>query len=362
MAEEAQERTEQATPRKKQKAREKGDVAKSRDLSGTLGLLGILAFFFLFGPELLDRARGVYVRYFSAAASERLSPASLPGLAGTAMTDLLLLSMPPAALAMTLAFLAHMVQVGFLFTTEPLAPKPERIDPVAGFKRLFSAESLAETVKGLLKVAGLALVLKTVFENRIPRLSTLPTLGLPDIVRVFSESIWAVLLAGTLVFLVLAVADYGFQRWNFERKLRMSRQEIKEEHKEQEGDPLIRARIRSIQREMARRRMMEEVPKATVVLTNPTRIAVALRYGPGMQAPTVTARGMGWLAGKIREKAREAGVPVIENKPLARALHRLPVGAEIPEELYRAVAEVLAYVYRRSAAAPAAAPEPGLPG
>ncbi len=350
MAEEGQEKTEQATSSKKQKAREKGDVPKSKDLTSTLGLVALLVFFFLFGGHTLTQGKMIFSSYFRNCGRIILSESALPDVSREAMASLLMVIIPPTATAMFVALLAHMVQVGFLFSAEPLMPKLEKLDPIKGFKKIFSFQSLAETIKGVFKVVALVYILKGVLESKIPEMADIPFLSITDIAKVMFETLWLVLLVGMLSYLVFAVADYAFQVWDFERKQRMSRQDVKEENKEQEGDPLIRARVRSIQKEMARKRMMADVPEATVVLTNPTHIAVALKYTPEMSAPRVIAKGAGWLAEKIKETARQAGVPVMENKPLARALHKLNVGEEISEEMYKSVAQVLAYIYGKKQA------------
>ena len=343
--EEGQEKTEQATSGKKQKAREKGEVPKSKDLTSTMGLVALLVFFFLFGANTLSQGKMVFSNYFNNCGRIVLSEAGLHVVAREAMSSLLIIMLPPVVTAMLVALLAHMVQVGFLFSAEPLTPKLEKLDPISGFKKIFSFQSLAETLKGVFKVITLVYILKGVLESKIPEMADIPFLSITDIARVMFETLWLVLLVGMLAYLVFAVADYAFQVWDFVRKQRMSRQEIKEENKEQEGDPMIRARVRSIQKEMARKRMMADVPEATVVLTNPTHIAVAIKYTPEMSAPRVVAKGAGWLAEKIKETARQAGVPVMENKPLARALHKLNLGEEISEDMYKSVAQVLAYVY-----------------
>jgi len=353
--ESAAERTEDATQRKRQQARERGQVARSRDLSAACVLFVAVLFLHFNGHWMMSEIIRVTGHLI-----EGVTRTPIPeGIRITAISYapawiiLFLRIMAPLLLVLFLVALVSGVgQVGFVLSFESLTLKFEKLDPIKGFKRIFSLQTLAETVKGVLKVVVLAYILKGVLIDRIPEMLDIPFLDMNDIVRSTFDSLWLLCLAGMISYIVFAAADYGFQYWEFERKQRMSRQELKEESKEQEGDPLIRARVRNIQREMARQRMMAEVPEATVVLTNPTHLAVALKYAPGMNAPKVVARGAGWLAQKIREVARENGVPVIENKPLARALHKLGLGDEISEDLYKAVAEVLALVYgRRSAGA-----------
>lgn len=345
--EEGQERTEQASERKKEKLREKGEVPRSRDLTSTLEMLAVISFFFLFGSVTLAKTEIVFKDWFGRAAHPEISVQTLGSIAGDSMGALLSIMIPPVAIGLAIALIAHMVQTGFTFSGEPLVPKLERISPLQGFKRIFSVQTLAETVKGTLKVVVLAYILKGIVVSRIPTLADVVMMSMSDIAGVLFEAVWAITLAAVLAYLAFGAADYTFQKWNFERQNRMSKQEMREEHKEQEGDPLIRARVRTLQREMARKRMMAEVPKATVVLTNPTHLAIALMYTPEMSAPKVVAKGAGWLAERIKTVARENDVIVMEDKPLARALFKLDIGAEIPEELYKAVARVLAFVFGR---------------
>jgi flagellar biosynthetic protein FlhB len=224
----------------------------------------------------------------------------------------------------------------------------DRMNPVSGLKKVLSLRSLVEMVKGLLKAALFALVIYFSLRKDTPEL--VHAIRFPLEAGV-SQLLWKLLgLSFRLAFLLLVIAifDYVYQKWEFERSIKMSKQELKEEYKQMEGDPQIKSKIRQKQRELARSRMMSSVPKADVVITNPTRLAVALEYDRKvMDAPVVSAKGSGFLARKIREIAREKGVPVVENKPLARSLfENLEVGDEVPEEFYRAVAEVLAFVYR----------------
>jgi flagellar biosynthetic protein FlhB len=243
--------------------------------------------------------------------------------------------------------LANFVQVGLVFSAEALEPKFSKIDPVKGFQRLFSLKSFAELTKSIVKLCVVSYVAYVTVKGEIEVIPSLMDRSIGDIMVYMGEISFKIILRTSWVLIVLAIMDYVYQRWEYEKGLRMSRQEIKDEYKQTEGDPLMKARIRRIQREMARKRMMAKVPKADVVITNPEHIAVALEYDQlKMFAPVVVAKGVGFIAEKIKEIARQNNVPIIENKPLAQVLNKMvKVNEVIPENLYKAVAEVLAYIY-----------------
>lgn len=360
MAEESfQEKTEQATPKRREEARQKGQVARSAELSsvgvlaaGLLGLWGL-------GGYMMARCRDLMVHTLSGGLQFDLDLVALRPLLHAWTADLVAILWPLVAVLTVAAVGINVAQVGVLFTGEPLMPKGDRINPISGLGRIFSKRGLAELAKGLLKVVIVVYV--TYLTMRSQAADIVNTVDM-DVAQIFALSCEMVMTLGlrlVLLLLLLAVLDYGFQRWEYERSLRMTRQEVREELKQQEGDPLIRARIRSIQREMSQRRMMSDVAKADVVVTNPTHVAVALQYDPAqMAAPVVLAKGQRLIAERIREMARQAEVPLVENPPLARALFKaVRVGEQIPEELFRATAEVLAFVFqlkrRRRAAEPA---------
>ncbi len=343
-----EERTEAATPRRRQEAREQGRVARSADLSSAVILLAaVLALYFL------GRS---YVAGMSAGTSGVLAHLaeidgdadSLAGHFGSMAGAVVLGFLPFLAVVVVAALGVNLLQVGFLFAPETMAPKLDRIDPVAGFQRIFSSRSAVRLLGGLLKVAALGVVvLGTVWSERDSLLG-LAARPFEEIAGVGATSMFTVAIRATVVLLVLAILEYGYQRWQFERDLRMTRQELREELRRYEGDPRIRERRRVLQRRLAMQRMMQEVPRATVVVTNPTHVSVALRYEAGnSDAPVVTAKGAEDLALRIRETALEHGVPIVERPELARALYAtVEVGRAIPMDLYQAVAEVLAYVYR----------------
>ncbi|MBX6377352.1 MAG: EscU/YscU/HrcU family type III secretion system export apparatus switch protein, partial [Clostridia bacterium] len=255
---------------------------------------------------------------------------------------------PMLAAGVVGAVLAGLGQTGFALAPARVQPRPAALDPVAGFRRLLSLRTLAEMVRSLVKLAVLAVVAASVLRDLPAELPVLPLTAPTEGVRHFAAVLDALVGRAAVAFLALAAADLAYQRWQYERDLRMSRQEVREELKETEGDPAVRGRRRRLQRELARQRMLRDVARAHVVVTNPIHYAVALRYEPlSMEAPVVLARGRGLLARRIREQARRYGVTVVENAALARGLYYATrVGQPIPAAFYQAVAEVLAFVWR----------------
>jgi flagellar biosynthetic protein FlhB len=346
MPEEFEERSEQATPRRREQAREKGDVPRSRDLSGILPLWIVFLYlsfggFFLAG--LTTYLRSSLSRGFQASLDE----VSFIGIFRADLIKGALILGPLLGIILITVVAVNFIQTGFLVSPVPLTPDLTRLSPLKGLKRIFSLSNLFETAKGVLKLLILGAVLYYFLKDEVFTIPLLADMQVSAIIGSSFESVRKLVLISTVVLTVFAVADFGFQRWQYERNLRMTKQEIKEEMKESEGDPRVRARVRSLQREMARRRMMQEVPKADVVITNPTHYAVALRYDPAkMGAPTIVAKGANIVAERIREIAGRSGVSVVEDRPLAKTLFMLNIGEEIPEDLYKAVAAILAAVYR----------------
>lgn len=348
MAEESQEqRTEQPTQRKREKAREKGRVAKSHELTSALLLVGAIVTLRLLLPWMIKTICGLSIFYF-----ESIPLAETPEAVGLLLNSTLIKTLAllaPYFLAVVgLAIAGNYLQIGFLFSTDPLVPSFDKIDPISGFRRLFSLRSLVVTGINIGKAALIGLVF---YYSVKAGLRNYYVLGDCDASASFGfviDEIFTACLKAGLILLIIGLADYSYQRFQHTRSLMMTKQEVKEEYKELEGSPLIKSRVRAAQRALARRRMMSAVPTADVVVTNPVHIAVALKYdSETMQAPIVVAKGKRLLAEKIKEIARKHGVPIFENKTLAHSLYELvDVGREIPESLYRAVAEVLSYVYR----------------
>ncbi|MBI2506083.1 MAG: flagellar biosynthesis protein FlhB [Candidatus Latescibacteria bacterium] len=343
-----QERTEQATPRRREEARNQGQVARSNELSSVAILLaGLLALSGL-GAYMYRELAQFTAQMLSDGFTIRLDPTNAPTYIMEWSGHFARIAAPLLIVLAAVAFLVNFAQVGAIFTAKPLAPKLDRISPLSGVKRLFSGHGLVELLKGLFKIAIIVYITYLTIASEAQNYVRFLDLEVGQIFSLSGELILALGYRIILALLALSVLDYAFQRWEFEKNLRMSRQEIKEELKQQEGDPQVRARVRSLQREMSRRRMMDDVQKADVVVTNPTHVAIALRYDPQqMAAPLVVAKGQRLIAEKIKELARQAGVPLVEDKPLARALFKaVQVGDSIPEELFKAVAQVLAFVYQ----------------
>lgn len=342
------ERTERPTAKKRRETREKGRVAKSREVSTYLVLIAGIAILYFAGSYMVTEMAFLMKTTLVQAADLRIEGADLLPLLWRTIIVLAKV-LTPILLVVTLAgVLGNFIQVGFLVSWEPLKPDLSKLNPLKGIQRLISLRSLTEIVKFVVKLLLVGIVLYTAIRKEIPFIMPLADQSLQAIGIYIFKTIFRIMLRTSWVLLLLAILDYAYQRWEFEKGLKMTRQEIKDEYKQSEGDPLIKSRIRRIQREWARRRMMEAVPQADVVITNPVQLAVALGYkNETMVAPEVLAKGAGAVAERIREIARTYGVPIVENKPLTRALFRqVDVGRQIPAALYKTVAEVLAYVYR----------------
>jgi flagellar biosynthetic protein FlhB len=351
VAEQDASRTEQATGRRKSEARKKGQIALSREVPTAAvlaGAIGCLYFLSAVGTARLVTVMQAWLARAVGVGSRTMTGDTVMDVVLAAGTDTVALVLPIAAGIMVVGVASYGMQTGLLISPERLAWDLGRLNPIAGLSRLFSWRSAVELVKAVLKVGLIAAVGVLAIKREFPML---PALAGADVQTVLTTIAWLAFKMSLYVVgavALLAAADYGYQRFEWERSLRMTKEEVKQEHKETEGDPVLRSRIRSVQRSMARKRMMAAVPKADVVITNPTHIAVALRYDQKtMVAPVVVAKGAGFLAEKIKEIAKEHHVMIVENKFIARTLYALvEIGREIPSDLYRAVAEILAMVYR----------------
>lgn len=344
----AQQKTEQPTPRRLQEARRRGQVARSKDLSAALILLaGVLAVYLL-SPLALDKISRHMAWYFSSCLNWQLPDSSRPYVIIRYILDEGLLWLPLFLVLVLAALAANVAQFGFLSAPGVLVPKLERLHPLEGLKKIFSLRSLLELVKSILKIVLVGLVTWQVALHFVPTLLNLYFRPAAGELRALLDVLIAVGAAGGATFLLLGVGDYFYQRYDYFKSLRMTKQEVRDEYKQTEGDPLVKGWLKRRQREIAMNRIRSEVPRATVVVTNPVHYAVALRYRDGAdRAPVVVAKGAGDLAVQVKQIAARHRVPVIEDPPLARQLYRqVEVGREIPVELYRAVAEVLALVYR----------------
>ena len=302
----------------------------------------------LCGPWMFDQLMEVMRGTYETMGGVKITTGSVKELMSQALVLVAVVLMPLFLGVVVSGLAGNVAQVGLFISPESLAFKPEKLNPIKGLRRLLSLKSLAELVKSILKIVLIGGIAYLVMRKEFIGIASLMELSVGEILAFICRVSVDASLYVCLALIVLAGADYAFQKWDYEKDMKMSKQELKEESKQQEGDPKVKARIRRIQMEMSRKRMMDAVPDADVVITNPTHLSIAIKYDFGtMAAPKVTAKGAERIAFKIREIAREHGVPIVENKQLARALYASSeIGDSVPVDLYRAVAEVLAYIYR----------------
>ncbi len=342
----AGEKTEEPTAKRKADARKKGQVGRSQEVNAAFVLLvGFLILRLLGGNAVAEIIN--YSTYIFGNLNADINEETIMQMFIGMIILLAKTSMPLMVFIMIIGLAMNIAQVGFMFTTEQLQFNPGKLSPISGFKRMFSKRSLVELVKSLVKIIIIGYFVFSYLSEEIFQIPKLIYMDLMAGLNRMSDSIFTLAFKIIGVFMIMAALDYAYQKWQNNQDLKMSKQEVKEEFKQQEGDPKIKGKIRQKQRQMAMARMMQEVPKADVIVTNPTHFAVALKYDSGMSAPVVVAKGQDLVAQKIKELARESRIPIVENKPLARALYAtVEIGGVIPHEMYKAVAEVLAYVYR----------------
>ncbi|WP_174703737.1 flagellar biosynthesis protein FlhB [Paenibacillus bovis] len=342
------EKTEEATPQKRRETRKKGQVAKSMDIPGAAIMLGGIFCLLMFNDFYMKRITWLFTDAFIHRMSTDVTIANIMQMLGQYAIQILLLLAPVFGIVVVLALAASYAQVGFLLTGEPIMPKFSKLDPIKGFKNIVSIRSAVEFVKSVLKMSVIGYLVYTTLNGALHEISKTAYMSVEAILH-FAGGLTVNLgiKVGVALF-ILAIFDYMYQRYEHNKGIRMSKQDIKDEYKKSEGDPLIKGKIRERQRRMAMQRMMQEVPNADVIITNPTHFAVALKYDNSqMAAPQVIAKGQDHMALRIREVAKQNRVVIMENKPLARALFaRTEIGESIPADLFQAVAEVLAYVYK----------------
>lgn len=344
----ADERTEQATPRRREEARKRGETPRSAELAGAAALLGTLIGLRLCWPSVLEAAADTVRWGLRECTTWRPSVSSVSGLIGKGLLLATAMAGPAAGGACLAALVANLGQAGFIVSGQALAPNWSRISISQGLRRMCSLRGLFSAARSLVKVAAVAAVTFLFIRGHWTEVLRLAHGGPAGAGAALGRMMWALLLQVGAVLVVAAFIDYAFQRREFEKNLRMTRREARDEHKRAEGDPLIRSRIREKMRALTRHRMLEAVKKADVVVVNPTEIAVALRYDmAATPAPVVVAKGRRLMAQRIRDQAEKHGVPITRNEGVARALyHSVPIGKQISPELYQAVAEILAFVYR----------------
>ncbi len=343
-----QEKTEEATQQRRDDFRKQGQVAQTRELASAFALFGFALLIYFMGRMFVEQFFEIYNHLYNKQFLATVASGNIFPALSFAFKQIFLITLPVYILLFVLGLASSVFQIGFLFTNETLTPNLKKINPLEGIKRMFSVKSLVEGIKAVFKFTLVGAVIYFVLRGEvdvIPRLIYSETLQV--LYYIGSLAVKTMLSIASLM-LVLAGIDYIFQRFDMEKQMRMTKQEVKEEVKSREGDPLIKARIRKIQKEMANKRMMNDVPKADVIITNPTHLAIALKYQPEkFAAPVILAKGADQVAKRIREIAAEHDIPIVENKPLARTIFKsLEVGQVIPRELFAAVAEVLAYVFR----------------
>lgn len=348
------EKTEPATQKKLDDARKEGQVAKSKEVANAFGIMAlflILKFWIgTVGTKFLETFNSVYITI----------PSICKLFGGTStgndiyivlrrnMLNLMIILLPILLIGFLIAFVSDVIQVGWKPTSKPLQPKLNRLSPINGFKRIFSVNSLIELLKSIAKLVIIGYVAYSYLTGRAAEIFILYDLPLLQAVSLIGETVVSLGIRTAAVYMILAAIDFGYQKFKFSKDMRMTKQEVKEEYKNQEGNPEIKGKIRQRMREASQRRMMQSIPQADVVITNPTHFAVAIRYdAEEAPAPVVLAKGADYLAQKIKEEARSYNIEIVEDKPLARMLYaNVEVGEQVPPELYQAVAEVLAFVYQ----------------
>ncbi len=345
------EKTEEPTAKKIEDSRKEGQVAKSKELSSACSLFALFLCLKIFVGFLGQRLVNVFYVFWRETplyVKEIFDSVTVWQILLDVIVYFLITCMPFVLVAFVVAFLSQRVQIKWKVTGKPLEPKLSKLNPINGFKRMFSKQALFDLALSIFKIILFSAVSYSVIKDNIGIFVTVYDLTIQDCLGILFDLVMELGMKISAVYLIVSLADLVFQRWKHKQDLKMTKQEVKDEYKNQEGDPKVKSQQRQRMQQASRRRMMQSIPEADVVITNPTHFAVALRYdNTQSQAPVVTAKGADYLAFKIRDIAKENDVEIVENKPLARMLYsNVEVGNEIPAELYQSVAEVLAYVYR----------------
>ncbi len=347
------EKTEPATAKKLKEAREDGKVAKSKELTAAFDLIVLFLvlkiFMSMIGNGFIEIFHSVYTLMpdFVSINAMEVSSQSITNFMYMVLVQMIKIVAPFFAFGFAITLLLSIIQVGWKVTAKPMKPKADRFNPINGFKRIFSKDSLFELLKSILKIIIIIYVAYSAIKDHAKDIFILYDISLNQALALCGDVIINAGLKISLVYLIVGFADFIYQKYRFNEDMKMTKQEVKDEYKNTEGNPEIKGRQRQRMREASRRRMMQDVPKADVVITNPTHLAVAIKYEPEVnRAPIVLAKGEDFMAQKIREAAKENNIKIVENKPLARMLYaNVDIGGEIPPELYQAVAEILAMVY-----------------
>ncbi|ABR48856.1 flagellar biosynthetic protein FlhB [Alkaliphilus metalliredigens QYMF] len=345
-----EEKTERPTPKKRKDSREKGQVLQSKELNSAFLLIGAFVILGLFssyiGMTMKSFTRSIYVEYLNT--DYLFSIQNLYRLLVYSLYNLLKIIAPISIASLLIGLAVSYLQVGYLFTTKTLAFKLSKLNPIEGFKKIFSLKAIVELAKSFIKIGLVGYIVFQYAQGQLETIFNTMAMDMDGIIQVLIYILVNIGIRAGVVLLVLAGFDYLYQKYEYDKNLKMTKQETKEEYKQSEGNPQIKSKIKEKQRQMSTKRMMQEVPKADVIITNPTHFAIAIQYNPDdFQAPRVIAKGQDILAQSIKKVGLENDVPIVENKPLARSLYdTVEIGAFIPTELYQAVAEILAYVYR----------------
>ncbi len=349
------EKTEEATPKKLSDARGEGQAPRSQDLNTAAMLLVLILGVKIFGGFIYDRIYETYSFYMnniSDYATNEFTLGRSLNLFTFGLRQVIFTILPISLIGVLVAFVVGVKQVKWKITTKPLKPKLSKLNPIKGFKKIFSVDKLMELLKAIVKLTVLVIVVYSYIQDEWGMITNIYQLDVVAAVKLIIETVLDIALRIAIVFLVIAFADWYYQKRKFKKDMRMTKQEVKDEYKNSEGNPEIKGAIRRKMQEASRRRMMQALPEADVVITNPTHLAVALKYDKDTaEAPVVIAKGADFVAERIKEIARENHIEIVENKPVARMLyHNVEIGDEIPPELYQMVAEILAYVYSISEA------------
>ncbi|MBC8288109.1 MAG: flagellar biosynthesis protein FlhB [Nitrospinae bacterium] len=342
-------KTEEPTSKRVTDTEEKGNFAHSREINSSFILLAALLGFMILGEQSTRNVMGSWTEMFAESWALQLTPEEIYKVTANSMKAFVKIVGPFLILIMLAGVLSNLLQIGGLrFSSHPLTPKFSKLNPLTGFGRIFSKNSVMELFKSLFKVGIISVISYFVIKSHWKEIPPLMGFGVGQVLSFMGLVALEIIFNVLLVMIFLSLLDFAFQKFTYLENLRMTKQEIKEERKETDGNPQIKQRIRTVQMEMARKRMMSAVPGADVIVTNPTHISIAIKYDTmTLVAPVVVAKGVGPIAMRIREIAKENGIPLVEDKPLARTLNKtVEVGQMIPASLYKAVAEILAYVYK----------------
>ena len=342
------EKTEDASGKKLSKAREEGNVAKSTEIPSVFVLLGGVISLWASAFYIYNNVLEVFHFNFIFEKVPDFTRAEMVNILAVHGQKLLMICLPMFAGVYVVAILSNVAQVGFEISWKAIEPKFSKLNPISGFKQKFSSRAVVEMVKNLVKIGVISLVAYNAIMGELPRITRLYDNSIGQILLFILDISFWIVIKVCLIMMVVALLDYAYQKWKFLEDQKMTKKDVKDETKQTEGDPMVKSRIRQLQHEAARKRMMADVPDADVVVTNPTRLAVALKYdGTSMDAPKLLAKGAGPVAKNIRRIARENDIPLVEDKQLARNLYsQVDIGGEVPIEYYQAVAELLAYVYK----------------